>query len=99
LSRLLANQISMDEKSGSSDAAFISTAFERILGRPPSELEMVESREFLRTQAGLLSNREKLTPFPVKFSSGTPASDQPHLRARENLAHALFNHNEFVTIR
>ena len=35
---------------------------------------------------------------PVPASADVPASD-PALRARENLVHVLFNHNDFVTIR
>lgn len=32
-------------------------------------------------------------------AQSVPPSSEPEMRARENLIHVLFNHNEFVTIR
>ena len=37
--------------------------------------------------------------FPGKGEATVPPSADPVLRARENLVHVLFNHNDFVTIR
>jgi hypothetical protein len=51
------------------DAAFITSAFEHVLTRPPSVEERAKCTAFLRRQ---------------------PAAG-PHLRARENLIHVLFN--------
>ena len=45
----------------------------------------------------LLAEPGKLTPFPGE-TPFAPAKE-PALRARENLVHVLFNHNEFVTVR
>src|SRR5262249_53848674 len=190
--RVVASPLGGEAGGGRDDARFVDQAFEVILGRPPSAVEREESRRFLREQAVLLKNPEKLTPFraageqqsspvPSKWERGNgiilkggktltdvyprwtedalagkcvtvehetyrivgntsivltikgtwklesgdeypyrlaqcssefvaeearaeaakgnnPSSD-PSTRARENLIHALFNHNEFVTIR
>ena len=49
-------------------------------------------------QARGCADPAKLTaPSPARRAV-TPAAD-PRLRARENLVHVLFNHNDFVTIR
>jgi hypothetical protein len=39
------------------------------------------------------------SPFPPGGQSRIPPSKEPLQRARELLVHALFNHNEFVTVR
>jgi hypothetical protein len=69
------------------EAAFIASAFEQVLTRPPSPQERELSSSFLARQASLL--RE----------SAGPSTTAPEARAREDLVHALFNHNDFVTIR
>lgn len=66
-----------------SEAAFIQAAFEQVLGRPPTPAESAASAAFLRRQVEVLS----------------PGQTDSAGRARENLVHALFNHNDFVTIR
>jgi hypothetical protein len=76
------------------ESTFITAAFEQVLGRPPSEAEQKASAAFLARQVLL---------FKANKPAGEAGSDGPSAdsaeRARENLVHALFNHNDFVTIR
>jgi hypothetical protein len=62
--------------------AFVSRAFLRILGRPPTSDELALCTRYLSEQETRLT------------STARPAE-----RAREDLVHVLFNHNDFVTIR
>jgi hypothetical protein len=68
-------------------SAFIVSAFERILGRPPTGAESPECETGLARLAGAFA--------------AEPASNghTPEARARSALAHVLLNHNDFVTIR
>lgn len=88
LSRMLARALNEDR-------GFVTAAFEQVLGRPPTAAESDLAEAFLARQAKLFQENglkgAALTP-------DTPAPD-PALRARENLVHVLFNHNDFVTIR
>ena len=69
------------------------------LTRPETALEVAVAREFLAEQAALFH------PTVPRNSSGqaAPAVTAPSLdpdgRARASLIHALFNHNDFVTVR
>ncbi len=65
-------------------AAFVTSAFERILGRLPTPEERAECEEALTTLAA---------------SSGAAAPSAAQVRARESLIHVLLNHNDFITIR
>ncbi len=65
-------------------AQFLREAHETVLGRPPSPAETAGSLKFLERQEALFQDA---------------AAPDAKLRARENLIHALFNRNEFVTIR
>jgi mono/diheme cytochrome c family protein len=95
-SRLLAKSLNRQQ---TGDEAFIRAAFDTIFGEPPTTLELAESRRFLTSQSALLSQPELLTRFSeVVDTHVPPASDAPQ-RARENLIHALLNHNEFITVR
>jgi hypothetical protein len=78
---------------------FLTSAFEQILGRLPSAAERSRCERFLRDQAELLAAPARLTPFPPSPDAVAPAAADPVQRARENLVHVLFNHNDFVTIR
>jgi mono/diheme cytochrome c family protein len=97
--RLLAQHISAEAGSKASDAAFISAAFETVLTRPPSPEEQAASEKFLREEIAMLGDPGKLTPFRSGGAAAVPPGKDPHMRARENLVHALLNHNDFVTIR
>ncbi len=83
----------------SSHSAFIRLAFETLLGRSPSENEMAVSVEFLEHSISAPASESE----PAAAANGQvvcqPASTDPVQRARENLVMALFNHNDFVTIR
>jgi hypothetical protein len=61
---------------------FVTIAFEQVLSRAPSSPELALSLAFLKKQEQLLTRL------------GPEASS----RARENLVHALFSHNDFLTI-
>lgn len=74
---------SRDETAGS----FVQLAFLQVLNREPSEQELRASLSFLEKQA------ERLT-----LADGTATIDHAE-RSRENLVHALMNHNDFITIR
>ncbi len=69
-------------------------AFLQVLNRMPQDAELKASLEFLEQQAS------RLSPSASGTASETAASTvDPNERARENLIHALMNHNDFVTIR
>jgi hypothetical protein len=84
-SRRLAQVLSAT--AGSDPAAYVASAFEQVLSRRATPAEAEESMRFLKSQEGLLAScKEKLGVDPA-------------LRAREDLVHALMNHNDFVTTR
>jgi Protein of unknown function (DUF1553)/Protein of unknown function (DUF1549)/Planctomycete cytochrome C len=97
--RLLARKISGESQQKQGDSQFIRDAFEITLGRPPTEKELSESASFLRQQETLFLNSTGLTLLQAGTASVVPPSREPRVRARENLVHVLFNHNDFVTIR
>ena len=66
--------------------AFVDSAFERILGRVPTEAERAECA------AGLARLAEA-------FASEGKNAAPPEARARSALVHVLLNHNDFVSIR
>jgi hypothetical protein len=81
------------------ETAFINAAFERVLCRPPTDAERSECVRFLEDQTERLSKKQELTAFAAGGKPGIAAATEPYLRARENLVHVLFNHNEFVMSR
>ncbi len=96
--RLLARRIVANGKSAAAEP-FIVAAFQNVLSREPTEKELAASLRFLQKNASLLQTPEKLSAFPDDGSGKLPPSSDPALRARENLIHVLFSHNDFVTIR
>jgi hypothetical protein len=84
---------------GSFDPDFITSAFETVLSRAPTAAERQLSIDFLDRQ------RRTLGSIPAEeLSQNIPEGTQPpasdlQQRARETFIHALFNHNDFVTIR
>ncbi len=99
-SRRLAAQLSMQSASGPlPDDKFIVEAFEKSLGRQPTSTEVEECLKFLKDQSSKLQNSAKLTPIAGGEKSALAPSGDPVQRARENLVHVLYNHNDFVTIR
>jgi hypothetical protein len=95
-SRLLARKLSEEARESS---AFVTAAFEQVLGRSPTAEEHERCERFLRDQAEVLKRPQTLTPFPPGPDAVTPPSADPVLRAREDLIQVLFNHNDFVTVR
>jgi mono/diheme cytochrome c family protein len=95
-SRLLAKSLSPTHKT---DEDFIRAAFNTIIGEPPTVLELSESRKFLASQSTLLATPERLTRFSEVVETHVPPAADAKDRARENLIHALLNHNEFITVR
>ena len=95
--RLLAKELSEEvgPNAGSNDA-FVNAAFVRILNRNPSKAEAEAMTLFI---AARLKSDESIDAFPPGGQSRIPPAKQPLQRARELLAHALFNHNDFVTVR
>jgi mono/diheme cytochrome c family protein len=96
LARILS---SASRTSGSGESEFIVSAFQKVLSRPPSAQELSESVGFMQEQCQLFQSPEKLTAFRTGPAGEVAPAADPILRARESLVHALFNHNDFVTIR
>ena len=77
---------------------FIVAAFEQVLSRPPLQAEIAVCERFLANHATLVRQPERKS-FPASGRGVRAPSTDPHQRARENLVHVLFSHNDFVTIR
>lgn len=91
LSRSLAKRL-WEKVSASSEASsheFIQLAFLQVLNREPREVELEASKEFLQEQSVRL----------VAAKKESSADFDASVRSRENLVHALMNHNDFVTVR
>lgn len=78
---------------------FVSRAFVGILCREPTPDEMSTCLEFLAEQSKQLADPNSLTAFSSGPAASVQPSADPQQRARENLVHVLFNHNDFVTVR
>jgi hypothetical protein len=74
------------------DRAFVTAAFEQVLSRPPSSRESEVAAAFLERQAALLGRASGSS------SQGSGTAGDPSERARRDLVHVLFSHNDFVTI-
>lgn len=81
------------------DEAFVKSAWVNILNREATGGQVRLMKSFLQEQRVLLKEAEDLKTFARGGTGKIAPSSDPGLRARENLVHALFNHNEFVTIR
>ena len=66
------------------DAAFARAAFETVLGTAPNAEELAACAEALEEWRALAARAKR---------------PDPATRARANLVHALFNHNDFITVR
>ncbi|HEY2414810.1 MAG TPA: DUF1553 domain-containing protein, partial [Pirellulaceae bacterium] len=99
--RLLAKKIG-EPLSGFADHAqrqFVEAAFVRILCRPPTGEELAACLEFLADETTALNKSASFTGFTSGPAATVAPSANPSQRARENLIHVLFNHNDFVTVR
>jgi hypothetical protein len=74
------------------EAAFLSAVWEQILTRSPSPRERELAMDFLARQAALLGRSAGAPPHRSDAAGDAPA------RARRDLVHALFSHNDFLTI-
>ena len=72
--------------------AFVTAAFEQVLTRLPSPRERELSESFLAKQAGLLGK----AAGGDRLGSGRDVDRDG--RARRDLIHALFSHNDFIMI-
>jgi len=100
--RVLAKKLSDSLGNVAADEAprrFVERAFVGILCREPTEDERKTCLEFLTEQAAKLADPKSLTAFSSGPAASVPPSSDPQQRARENLVHVLFNHNDFVTVR
>lgn len=96
--RLLARRLY--EELGAEPAEFVRAAIEQVLARPAADGEFSLCLEFLTEQERFFAqNQSRLTDSAQNPVDGTKPSADPRLRAREQLVHALLNHNDFVTIR
>jgi uncharacterized protein DUF1553/uncharacterized protein DUF1549/cytochrome c len=100
--RVLAKKINESLQGSSTENVereFVERAFVRILCRQPTDDEMKTCLEFLDQQAVALSDSTSLTAFSSGPAATASPASEPLQRARENLVHVLFNHNDFVTVR
>jgi hypothetical protein len=100
--RLLAGKLERDlpkESPVAHDTAFVIAAFERVLGRLPTRDETIACEDYLRSSAKQFADLARLAPFSSGPAALVPPSADPRQRAREDLVHVLYNHNDFVTIR
>ncbi|MEO2029354.1 MAG: DUF1553 domain-containing protein [Fuerstiella sp.] len=80
------------------EADFVTAAFETVLSRTPTTDEAARCRTFLAEHTGLLQEAPT-EQFAAGGSATRAPSTDPSMRAKENLVHVLFLHNDFVTIR
>jgi hypothetical protein len=94
LARSLAARVAADP------SAFAAAAFERVLARAATPAELDAATQFLIEQGRLFSENSTVTSNAATDAADTtkPSADAA-IRARENLVHALMNHNDFVTVR
>jgi hypothetical protein len=97
-SRLLAR--SLAASFGDDATRFVGAAFERVLARPATAAEIDACLSFLQDQSRLFQQDSARLPASTSDTAdGTKPSADATVRARENLVHALMNHNDFVTVR
>jgi len=101
-SRILAATLSEKvsaETPANATSAFVRLAFQTILVREPRDAEQQECVRFLEQQSERFRSGSTLTTFTGGVENANKPSADPAQRARENLVHVLFNHNDFVTVR
>lgn len=95
LAAAILQELPRDPNDSTRDDTLITVAFERVLSRLPSPEEKSLSLAFLDRQAKLFEGSDLSEASNVS----PPPSTDPRTRAYENFIHALFNHNDFLTIR
>ncbi|WP_435017214.1 PSD1 and planctomycete cytochrome C domain-containing protein [Tundrisphaera sp. TA3] len=81
------------------DDAFVRSAFERTLGRGPTDEERAACVDHLTRLARSLESPADLKPIDGGAACEVAPAADPRQRAREGLVHVLLNHNDFLTIR
>lgn len=99
--RLLARKLwrSVETTGADAETMFVQAAFEQVIGRAPSAAEQDAAKAFLTRQTGLFQRSQAEIATASKVAGPDGPSTDPDMRARENLIHALLNHNDFVTVR
>ena len=82
-----------------SQQPFIDSLFVRVLSRKPTDAERQTCEAFLAQQTARFAKAADLATFDNGPKLNVAPSTDPAQRARENLAHVLLNHNDFVTVR
>jgi hypothetical protein len=77
--------------------AFIAAAFERVLGRLPTDEERALCTQFLHDQPQPTGDGAADAFPPSPQPASVPPSADAVQRAREDLVHVLLNHHEFLT--
>jgi mono/diheme cytochrome c family protein len=77
---------------------FVDAAFKQVISRQPTTQELEFCVSFLNLQTELLTS-PKLSAFEGPAVAKVAPSSNKELRAKENLIHVLYCHNDFVTIR
>ncbi len=99
--RILAEKITSETGTNSdkaTESAFIQASFKQVLSRSATDAELKTCLKFLKQHTELLKQKGNQA-FPGGGTSRRPPSSDIHQRARENLVHVLYSHNDFVTIR
>ena len=78
---------------------FVEALFVRVLSRKPTKSELQTCEEFLKQQTARFRDGSELATFDNGPKLNVAPSSDPAQRAKENLAHVLLNHNDFVTVR
>jgi hypothetical protein len=99
LARRLWQAVEAETAGADREMTFLQAAFEQVLGRPPTPAEANASAAFLARQVRLFRQQTAEIAAASKVAGPDGPSADPAARARENLIHALFNHNDFVMVR
>ena len=78
---------------------FVTAAWETVLNRLPTQSERAACQRFLEQHTLLVQGTNEPRFAAGAQTAARPPSSRPYQRARENLVHVLFSHNDFVTIR
>lgn len=80
------------------ERAFIDAAYEQLLTRLPKPQERDASLDFLKRQIKVYQSARSTRESLGDAEENRP-SDNPEMRARESLVHALYSHHDFISVR
>lgn len=95
-SRKLARKLSETHRE---DGGYIQHAFWHVLNRPTTPKEEEVCLEYLSEQTRFFNENKSKVVGTSSASDFSRGSNDPALRARENLVHLLLNHHDFVSVR